>query len=74
MKIGTLLRNNETPSVIALVTKEPYSKPVWGSSGHPEDIAVVTFMQIRRNNGVSQILKLSTVQRTYTVVSVPKVK
>ena len=72
MNIGTVLRDNNYPSVTALVIREPFSKPVWGSSGHPEDIAIVTFVEIRRTDGVRQLLKLRTIKRRYTVVSTPK--
>jgi hypothetical protein len=72
MKIGTVLRNNNNSSLTALVIKEPFSKPVWGNSGHPEDIAIVTFVEIRRSDGVRQLLKLRTINRSYTVVSIPK--
>ena len=72
MKIGTVLRNKRQPSVTALVVREPYNKPVWGRSGHPEDIMIATFVEIKRTDGCRQILRLKAIKRNYAVVSIPK--
>ena len=48
MKEGDLIRFHENPLMTAIITRGPFHKRVWGSSGHPEDIEIVSIYEIVR--------------------------
>ncbi len=41
-----ILFNEEFPGMYGTITCDPYSKPVWGSSGHDDDIAIVSMISV----------------------------
>ena len=47
MRKGDLiLFDNEEEGRYGTITCDPYSKPVWGSSGHDDDIAIVSMISV----------------------------
>ncbi len=47
MKKGDLLLfNEEIVGKYGTVVCNPYSKPIWGSSGHEDDIAIVSMISV----------------------------
>ena len=47
MKKGDLIKFNDS-SLTAIIVKGPYNKPIWGDSGHPEDIEIASIVEILR--------------------------
>jgi len=39
---------HERGAMMAIVVKGPYNKRCWGTSGHPDDIEIVTMIQVMR--------------------------
>jgi hypothetical protein len=79
MKKGDLIRWKHpfTGYRTGLIVKGPYDKRVWGDSGHPEDIEIVTMVKVLRigsgwpNNAAQQAeYKLSKLRCDASVVSV----
>ncbi len=68
MKVGDLLRfHNEG---MAIVVSDVYHKSVWGSSGHPEDIKIVSKVDIKHmHNGHKQSITLSFLHKHCEVIS-----
>ena len=68
MKVGDLI---EYPSgKRAIVVCGIYSKPKWGSSGHPEDVAIVSKVDIRwMEDGHRQAVDLNYLSRYCRVIS-----
>lgn len=51
MKKGDLIKFNES-NLTAIIVSGPYNKPIWGDSGHPEDIEIASIVEIvRTGNG-----------------------
>ena len=47
MRKGDLiLFNQDQVGMYATVMSNPYNKPVWGSSGHQDDIAIVSMITV----------------------------
>ena len=71
MQAGDLLRfHNEG---LAIVVKGTYHKRVWGSSGHPEDIRIVSMVDIMHlHNGHKQSKTLAFVNSHCKIVSKAK--
>ena len=68
MKVGDLLRFHGEG--MAIVVSDVYHKRVWGSSGHPDDIKIVSMIDIMHmHNGHKQSKSLSFINRQCEVIS-----
>ena len=69
MKKGDLLRLHNSGGM-AIVVSDVYHKSVWGSSGHPEDIKIVSMIDIKyMHNGFKKRRSLSYIIKHYEVIS-----
>tara|TARA_Y100001937_G_C7082066_1_gene313493 strand:+ start:213 stop:422 length:210 start_codon:yes stop_codon:yes gene_type:complete len=69
MKKGDLIKFNSSGKT-AIVTSNPYNKPVWGASGHPEDIEIATMIEVTFTNQspAKKKFRLSYLRRAAKVV------